>query len=167
MTCNCVKSKIQSLHSCMSLEFWTSTINFKYTNNFPSHFPYTLHLQACTRDTILRVHIIPASACTNNDMQLRREQNSILLFTQLHVTGILNSNEQLTSPPLFHTLYWCYISKTTVFDNKHDHSCAHSFHDCSKVVQGKVRQVPDHHKTVKCVCLHWFSMTLHKVHSLQ
>ena len=47
-------------------------------------------------------------------MQLCREQNSILLFTQLHVTGILNSNVQLTSPPLFHTLYCCYISKATL-----------------------------------------------------
>ena len=46
-------------------------------------------------------------------MQLCKEQNSILLFTQLHVTGI-ELKCTINFPPLFHTLYCCYISKTTL-----------------------------------------------------
>ena len=55
-------------------------------------------------------------------MQLCKEQNSSLHSCMS--LDFLSSNEQLTSPPLFHTLYCCYISKTTLQHTAFNHYIA-------------------------------------------
>ena len=94
MTCNCVKSlyTVACHLKCEHLQF--------QQNNFPSHFPYTLHLQACTRDSILCVRTYNVLSLHAPTMTCNCVKNKIQ-FCSLHscMSLELNSNVQLTSLP--------------------------------------------------------------------